>query len=224
MNCSTNRRLIDEANNPAHLPYEVASHIEACRACREFAGEREQLRKLLLEPARVAAPSNFEAVVARRLAGRRAQTRPFWAATGFYLRAAGAAAALACAVLVIQVVRVRSVSTPTGDNLHFEAPLIPDLNAQQGTSPPKWTTPAGIGVVAVIKPVRNWGPRPLRPTNTDATPLEAVSRDLMEQPRALLLIRNSGSEREVAVPMISVGAQPWLSVSFQDERGVRAAF
>ena len=222
MNCSTNRRLIDEANNPAHLPYEVASHLEACGACREFAGGREQLRKLLLEPARVAAPSNFEAVVARRLAGRRAQTRSFWAATGFYLRAAGAAAALACAVLVIQVVRVRTVSTQIGNG--DPAPAVsPSGIAKERTPTPPVTVIETPGNVAK-KPGSSWGRRPLRNFDPEATPLEAVGGDLMEQPRALLLIRNSGSEREIAVPMISVGAQPWLSVGFQDERGVRAAF
>jgi hypothetical protein len=226
MNCTTTRRVIDEADNPANLPYEAAGHLEGCGPCRQLAGEREQLRKLLLEPARVSAPANFEAMVARRLAVRTAERRPFWMATGFYLRAAGAAATLAFMILVIQVTRKPVVPSAAPPNVETIAigPL-PGVGSDRTPS----VTPNGTG--AVIGKDRNGGAfrrgykRGLPAvSNTEATAV--VARDLTEQPRAILLVRNSGSEREIAVPMVSVGAQPWLSFSLQpqDERGVRITF
>jgi hypothetical protein len=227
MNCTTTRRVIDAADNPASLPYEAAGHLEGCGPCRLFAGERERLRKLLLEPTRVSAPANFEAMVARRLAARVTQRRPFWLAPAFYLRAGTAAAALACMILVIQMAWVgRSGPTPyppppvaTSDN--------PGPNPGAGASVPDKTM-----LRAATTGNRSGETRAVRFRRAlpvgyvpDVMPRETIA-DITAQPRALILVRNSGSEREIAVPMVSVGAQPWFSVSLQtqNERGIRTAF
>jgi hypothetical protein len=218
--------VIDEVDNPASLPYEASTHLETCASCSEFAGQGERLRRLLQEPARVSAPANFEAMVARRLAERMAHKRPFWVAAGFYLRASAAAAALACMILVIQVVRyqparpISGQATPQPDasaqQMHAGAPTsIPQVSPRStGT-----TIDKALGEVATTRPPsKRYPPAKAKP--------EAAIADITERPGALLWVRNSGSEREIAVPMVSVGAQPWLALSppSQGERGIRAAF
>lgn len=221
MNCSTTRRVIDEVDNPANLPYEAAGHLEGCVPCGQFAGERERLRKLLLEPARVSAPANFEAMVARRLAGRATRKRSFWLSTGFYLRAGAAAAALACMTLVIQMAwlgRTTSIS-------RMAPPNVASNNDQKAPSLQAGKDASNRATTA--SQPKQVGPRRTVPVKyvPDVIAKETVA-DMTAQPRALILVRNSGSEREIAVPMVSVGAQPWFSVSFQsqDQRAIRSAF
>jgi len=227
MKCSTTRRMIDQADDPASLRYETAAHIEGCSSCRQFASEREQLRKLLLEPRRVAAPANFEAMVARRLA-ERGGSRAFRPAIGFYLRAAGAAAALACLVLVIQTTRfspVSQVSRPSLDQLAekslAEKPPVHTENRGVDNPPPVQPFATVIKAHSRVHPGRRGSQGSVRPES----PL-ALAADIAAQPRALLLVRNAGSEQEIAVPMVTVGAQPWMpvNVSSQDARGLRMAF
>ena len=227
MKCSTTRRMIDQADDPASLQYETAAHIEGCSSCRQFASEREQLRKLLLEPRRVAAPANFEAMVARRLA-ERGGSRAFRPAIGFYLRAAGAAAALACLVLVIQTTRfspVSQVSRPSLDQLAekslAEKPPVHTENRGVDNPPPVQPFATVIKAHSRVHPGRRGSQGSVRPES----PL-ALAADIAAQPRALLLVRNAGSEQEIAVPMVTVGAQPWMpvNVSSQDARGLRMAF
>ncbi len=228
MKCSIARRVIDEVDNPANLPYEAAGHLEGCGPCRQFAEERDQLRKLLLEPLRVSAPANFETMVARRLARRAGERRPFWLAGGFYLRAAGAAVALASLILVAQVTMLRRVPSPAVLPISDAARLntlsipAPEVTGGQKTGPD--ITP--VTVTKAFSLIRSGKPRGALvkpPSNRFVT---AAITEMTMQPRALLLVRNPGSEHEIAVPMVSVGAQPWLSISLhsQDERGIRAAF
>jgi hypothetical protein len=221
MKCSTIRRVIDETDDPSNLTYQTAAHVEGCGSCRQFAAEREQLRRLLLEPRRVSAPANFEAMVARRLAERGGR-RPFWQATGFYLRTAGAAVALACLVMVVQMARFKTVSPTYTRPLESAASLAPEAIENNVTKSP--VKPLAVGGGKVTSPVHGIRPRGglVRP----APEVTAAIADMAPQPRALLLVRNAGSEQEIAVPMVSVGAQPWVPVSFrlQDERGLRMAF
>jgi len=222
MKCSATRRMIDQADDPASLRYETAAHIEGCSSCRQFASEREQLRKLLLEPRRVAAPANFEAMVARRLA-ERGGSRAFRPAIGFYLRAAGAAAALACLVLVIQTTRLGPVSQVSRQNLDQMAEKPPVHTENRGVDNPPPVQPFATVIKAHsrVHPGRRGSQGSVRPES----PL-ALAADIAAQPRALLLVRNAGSEQEIAVPMVTVGAQPWMpvNVSSQDARGLRMAF
>jgi hypothetical protein len=228
MKCSATRRTIDQADDPASLPFETAAHVERCSSCSQFASERKQLRKLLMEPHRVSAPANFEGMVARRLAERGAG-RPFWLAIGFYLRAAGAAAALACLVIVIQTVRLKPVSSPAlpPSNVAINpAPGIEEApSAKENTSAGNLRSEASLTTVGTVKGGHHMPIRKQRvvldAVNTEWT---LAATDMTAQPRALILVRNSGSEQEIAVPMVSVGAMPWVPVSVsQDERG-RIAF
>jgi hypothetical protein len=229
MKCSTIRRVIDEVDNPANLPYEAAGHLEECVGCRQFAGERQHLRKMLLEPARVSAPADFEAVVARRLAQRGGETRPFWLAGGFYLRTAGAAAALACMILVIQVTLLKPVApTPFSHGREGTSPNPPAISATDagaGKNPSNLESGGRITPGIGYSLVRGNSHRGLAKSASGRT-LATPNPDVTTQLRALLLVRGSGAEHEIAVPMVSVGAQPWLSVSLrsQEEQGVRTAF
>src|SRR5262245_41196456 len=222
MKCSTARRVIDDASSPANLPYEAAEHVQGCRLCRQFAEEREQLRKLLLEPLRVTAPSNFEAMVARRLAKRADEKRPFWLAGGFYLRAAGAAVALASLLLVAQVTLFKYAPLPGPQEMavadHPPAPATRPTGGEKAV-PPSTPTIIGKGTGSPFS-IRRVHRASLR-----APSERTVAAAITDMTRAVLLVRNPGSEHEIAVPMVSVGAQPWLSVIHsQGERGVRAAF
>jgi len=230
MKCSSARIVIDEVANPSSLPFETAAHVESCGSCRQFSREREQLRKLLLEPARVSAPANFELMVARRLAQRNSERRPFWLAGGFYLRLAGTATALACLILVVQVTLLRpaptSYSTP-------EQPVITSSATENVPIPsPDHSGPGSDATAAIRKipralPVRALTVKhPPLTTDSDRMMTAAIS-NIVAKPRAILLVRNSGSEHEIAIPMVSVGAQPWVPVSSvytQEDRSVRAAF
>ena len=223
MKCSTTRKIIDQADDPASLPYQTAAHVEGCSSCRQFASEREQLRKLLLEPRRVSAPANFEAVIARRLAQQRG-SRPVRVGIGFYLRTGGAAAALACLVLIVQMARLNPVSrmpAPSRDD-RIAVSTTPATNENKGIDNVLAAPPA-LAVVRTPLPVRPGKPRGSQ-VKVKPEPGLAIA-DMTAQPRAIILLRNSGSEQEIAVPMVSVGAQQWLPVSVrsQDER-VRMTF
>jgi hypothetical protein len=167
-------------------------------------------------------------MVARRLAERR-DRRPFWVATGFYLRAAGAATALACLVLVIQMARIKTSSpNPEPSSPQIATSIVPRASEEKPTGGSRETypkvTPAGERKATLgVHPVRAQRHLPAVESESGLTgAIVAVTT----QPRALLLVRNAGSEQEIAVPMVSVGAQPWVPVSFrpQDERVVRMAF
>src|SRR5215470_1220587 len=202
MKCSTARKVIDEVDNSANLPYQTAGHLEGCEPCRQFAAEREQLRKLLVQPLRVSAPANFEAMVARRLAKRSAEKRPFWLAGGFYLRAAGAAAALACLILVAQVTMLKRVS---------QAPLSPatELADVRPIPAPQGTVgdPPGVGSdkaapttapVPLVKRVNSLITHSKARSDLVKAHVDGPVTNMAMQPRALLLVRNPGSEHEIA--------------------------
>jgi hypothetical protein len=226
MKCSTTRRMIDQADDPASLVYETAAHIEGCSSCRQFASEREQLRKLLLEPRRVSAPANFEAMVARRLAERGSGGR-FRLAIGFYLRAAGAAAALACLVLVIQMARPKPAAPTLALPSGIATVNPPEVGTNGGTDGSTLKPlPSSVAVVKTTASVHHPRRRDSLRQPVDESPVTTVIAGMTAQPRALILLRNAGSEQEIAVPMVTVGAQPWVpvSVSSQDARGLRMAF
>src|SRR2546425_935752 len=54
--CKEVRKLIDQAEKPDMLAFEVTEHIERCSDCERFSSERAGLRKLLASPARVSQP------------------------------------------------------------------------------------------------------------------------------------------------------------------------
>jgi hypothetical protein len=134
-------------------------------------------------------------------------------------------------ILVIQVVRNQPATS-----ISRTAILPPDSTAQKAgdgeqkigrqlPAPPDSRIATGKNttdhLVKVGLPGRRYPVR-IKPNVPDA----AAIAEIPEPPRAILLVRTSGSEREIAVPMVSVGAQPWFSVNLQtqDERGVRTAF
>jgi len=179
----------------------------------------------------VSAPANFEAMVARRLSQRAAQRRPFWFGGGFYVTAGAAATALACMILAVQLSRSNRLGpmpTSTGDVVAERQPPTATPKPNEGVSGLVSSGPERPHSYFPRKSVYRPHPEKTGDLAGVATPVATVSgiTDITAQTRALLLVRNSGSERQILVPMVSVGAQPWLSVSLPagEERGVRTSF
>src|SRR2546421_5281446 len=92
--CKEIERLIDEADRPDLLSFEVTGHLSHCVNCKSFAGERAALRELLAAGKRVSVPANFDAVLGERLAARKARSVFSWASPALYLRLGAATAGL----------------------------------------------------------------------------------------------------------------------------------
>lgn len=74
MKCAQCQALIDDIGDMDRLPIDAARHVASCSPCERFGLELIGLRRLLREPARVAAPETFDVGLARRL--RQAKAKP----------------------------------------------------------------------------------------------------------------------------------------------------
>lgn len=225
--CNEIQRRIDEADNIESYDLDVARHTEACEACRRFAGERAALRALIGSTARVAAPINFDAVLHARLAEVKGRKGPAWLGVAFYLRAGAATAALAVTVFVAQHM---GFFAPTATE-PASAPNTPDtaerVKPTEESQPPvldNSATPAAPDThvlavdntphrVVVIPAGANTGGRS-RAMNAGSrrgagvplmAPVDAAFVD-----SDAILIRGRNGQRDVAVPTVSVGAQPLI--------------
>jgi hypothetical protein len=214
--CNEFKRMIDEADRPDRLPYEVANHLEACAGCRDFSAARISLRGLLTSMSRVDAPANFNAQLNARLAATRAQRQPFWVTPAIYFRAGALAAGVIVAVFVAQMAGVFSSPAPAPSQLSAGTP--PAASPQPEMNRP----PAAPPLIAPAQ-IREQANRP-------ATALAAASS--LKQPRrattvrsdapgdgfvasegGVVLVRGQSGERELTVPAVSLGAQPLLYVN-----------
>src|SRR6185503_863349 len=98
--CKYIRELIDEAEKPDLLPFDVSEHIVQCTECERFANERIALRQLVTAGTRVSAPINFDAVLKARLSEVKNRSPFWWLGSPAFLRL-GAATAGAVAMLVV---------------------------------------------------------------------------------------------------------------------------
>src|ERR1700720_4580643 len=92
--CNYIKEIIEEADKPDRLPFEVNEHLAGCRECERFASERTALRKMLSSGYRVIAPVNFDAMLNSRLAEVKARSTFSWLGASGYLRLGAAAAGL----------------------------------------------------------------------------------------------------------------------------------
>lgn len=227
--CKSIRELIDEADNPNLLPFEVSQHVDACRDCERFSAERTGLRNLLASGVRVAAPLNFDAMLAARLAETRNRGWLSWLAPASYFRLGAATAGVAALVLVAQYSGLFSSNvTPRQQD------TVATTNSNQlERSPSAQPAPAG-GFVADnrrqpqrVTPIV-MGPRissgRLAPAAIGRVrPRETVSSDDL----GVVLVRGQNGGSDVQMPTVSLGAQPLLYVSAgkqQPARNVGASF
>ncbi|HKG22167.1 MAG TPA: hypothetical protein VKC34_09725 [Blastocatellia bacterium] len=221
--CNQVKRFIDEADNPALLPFEASSHLEACQPCKQFAGERAALRGMLASTDRVSAPINFDAMLRARLADRASSRRAAWLAPASYVRFGAAAAVLVVAIMAAQTGGLFTGSQPEAGkdkgDAAGRAALMPGprpggnpaaLNNQANAG-----TPDGTATVRRNRPVQatqaSYNRGDSRSIRTGARDLSAgAPRGLNAQDGAVVLVRGKDGEREVPMPTVSVGAQSLL--------------
>lgn len=218
--CKTIRELIDEADNPNLLPFEVSQHVDMCGDCERFSTERAGLRTLLASGARVTAPMNFDAMLAARLAERKNRSSVSWLVPAGYLRLGAATAGLAVMVLVAQYAGWFSSSVPT-DVQHRASTTNKLDQSPPRTSPPAQgdiaQKPSDQSPVAVVPGTRIKGFRSTLATGARGGAHESLAA---EDP-GVVLVRGQNGSSDVQMPTVSLGAQPLLYVSAGKQQPVR---
>ncbi|HYP25683.1 MAG TPA: hypothetical protein VE262_03105 [Blastocatellia bacterium] len=218
--CKQVKRFVDEADNPALLPYEAASHLDSCAPCKQFAQERATLRELLASTERVSAPVNFDAVLRARLAERVSSRTPAWLAPAFLFRFGAATAVLAVAIIAAGTGGLfTGPQTGTGEQARLAEVKQPESNkaggsvatalGQPDTAPEVVTGPsrAQSAQTAQVRYSRV-NPRTVRGGARDLNGMAA--REVSVQDGAVVLVRGKDGEREMPMPTVSVGAQSLL--------------
>jgi hypothetical protein len=230
--CNEFKRMIDEADRPERLPYEVANHLEACADCRDFSAMRISLRGLLTSMTRVEAPANFNAQLNARLARTRTGRHNIWTSPALYLRAGAVAAGVIVAVFAAQMAGV------------FSSPAPEPSRMATGTAPA--ASPQPEQREQPVAPVQQAPPQIREQLNPPSA--HAAIASSMKQPRkataaradepgdgfvasegGVVLVRGQSGERELTVPAVSLGAQPLLYVNAsrqqpQPPRGAGTSF
>jgi hypothetical protein len=191
MSCKKFRVEIEEAGQGATLGAAAAKHTATCASCRALRADREALRALVAELARVDAPADFEFRLRARMARTEEATHTFSLRRAFVPGAAWLAVA-GCLVLALGVF------------VHFHQPQNQSQQiASSGTD--------STGTVAVKKtpPAEEATPRDgNEPTNisdvatTDKVNRNRVASRLTRAPRAGKFVLPNDAVEEIA------GAQP----------------
>lgn len=210
MNCPECQRIIDDVGDMDRLPPEAARHAAACAACERFGRDLVRLRALLREPARVAAPADFDVALSRRLRAARAAKPARAAWIWGILPEHGLAAAAAVVVLLGAAVAV--------DRFGVEPPLEP---SDVATNRPLPSPPVEVAAEPPVVPSPNTEPDDLtlsRPGNVRvahrATP--RVARRAVEPAPAaetMIFVSDSRGARVVSVPQVLVGSAPVVPAS-----------
>jgi hypothetical protein len=206
--CNRIRDLIDQSHRADALPPEAAAHAEFCDACRKFAEERESLRALLSEGARVNVPGNFNAVLNQRLEAVRGKRRTFARFTESFSGAMLTRLATAAAAAVLAAILVPQFFAPQ--------------NPQQGQLELAGDSPAAQQPAAAPQPQR------LVDSNLDASSRQQASTLFSDRNRrvaavasrsrggvpfadvrtGVMLVREGGRDEEMSFSTVTVGAQP----------------
>lgn len=218
-NCNTIKRLIDEAEQPDLLSFEATHHLNACAPCRLFADERASLRGLLNGIPRVNAPMNFDSQLKARMTAAKAKPSFNWLNPALYLRFGAATAALLVAVFAAQyngVISLEKNKASTGEATPTVAIAQPgnrNVPGENPIPPPSDSESSKLGAVSpVIRPdatliavtTSSRGNRRVRPV---VVRLESES---MPDRVPGLIVRRSGSEVELPMLPVSLGAQQQL--------------
>lgn len=222
--CNEIKRLIDEADQPDMLSFEVSNHLSVCDLCKSFANERAALRSLLASGNRVSVPDNFNAMLNARIAEAKAKQAFSWLSPASFMRLGAATAAVAVMVFAAQYTdlfsrgdqamqpesQVASAATTSA----AEAPKPEVVTAQDGDINgfgdivPRHS-PRGAGLpVRIAQTHRDYQRRGARIATTSEAPDNYPSIE-----SGVVLVRGPNGEREVPMPTISVGAQPLLYVN-----------
>jgi len=221
--CKSIRELIDEADNPNLLPFEVSQHVDACRDCERFSAERAGLRNLLGSGARVTAPMNFDAMLAARLAETRNRGWLSWLVPANYFRLGAATAGVTALVLVAQYSGIFSSNLTQSQQATAPATKSDQSERTRSAQPvadggvvadnhrqPQRVTPVVIGQ-------RIGSGRLAAPTIGRGRARETVSSDDL----GVVLVRGQNGGSDVQMPTVSLGAQPLLYVSAGKQQPVR---
>jgi hypothetical protein len=222
--CNEIQRRIDEADGIESYDLEVARHTEACDACRRFAHERAALRELIGSTARVTAPINFDAVLHARLAEVKGRKGWAWLNPAFYLRAGVATAAVAVTVFVAQQMGFFApIATPPANapNADVTANVVQPATEGQPTGSNNSTSTDAPETSVVVTPQHDVVIPAIARTVARSRAMAAGARrgagvPLMSPVDAAfvdgdaILIPGRNGQRDVAVPTVSVGAQPLI--------------
>jgi hypothetical protein len=234
--CDEIKRRIDEADQPDQLSLEVSRHTARCADCRAFGDERASLRNLLASGARVSVPVNFDAVLKARLDEAAARRSFSWLNPALYMRLGAATAVLAVMFFAAQ----------RGGLFSNEYQALSAAGVTQspgGFKNPDWISPAttarraarlpGINQQAINQPgetalaAYRQGPRNVAREKVRAAPAPVASASFDGlYDGGVILVRGQNGDREVAVPTVSIGAQPLLYASrpSQPVRSVSTSF
>jgi len=225
--CKSIRELIDEADNPNLLPFEVSQHVDSCRECERFSTERAGLRNLLGSGVRITAPMNFDAMLAARLAETRNRGWLSWLVPANYFRLGAATAGVAALVLVAQYSGLFS-----GNLTASQQAIVPTTNQLERTPSTQGSPEPAIvadnhrqpqRVTPIVIGPRIGSGRLAAATIGRVRPRETVSSDDL----GVVLVRGQNGGSDVQMPTVSLGAQPLLYVSAgkqQPSRNVGASF
>jgi hypothetical protein len=221
--CNEIQRRIDEADDVRSYDLDVARHTEACESCRHFAHERAALRELIGSTARVTAPINFDAMLNARLAEVKGRKGLAWPGVAFYLRAGVATAAMAVTFFVAQQMGffAPTASDPAGaPKTEVTAEAVKPNETSQPPTVDNSTAPGAIQPTAVaqdnshrhvvIIPTNVTGrTRAMAASGRRGVPVMAPVDAAFVDSDAILIPGRNG-QRDVAVPTVSVGAQPLI--------------
>lgn len=210
--CNYFKELIEEADKPDVLSFEVTAHIALCGDCERFANERAGLRRLLASGSRVTAPINFDAVLKVRLGEAKARRAFALLSPVGYLQLGAATAGLVVIVFAAQYAgllstsdrRVNVAGTPS---VTSQAPSRDDLVAPDQASPK--VQPESSAILAIA------GQRTIRIPRSGVPAGRRTTADgyLTAEDGGVVLVRGQNGDMDVPMPRVSVGAQPLLYVS-----------
>lgn len=237
--CNEVKRLIDEADHPDVISFQVSNHLSSCDGCKGFADERAALRGLLASGKRVSVPNNFDAVLKARIAeakaGRTLSWPLSWLGAPSLMRLSTAAAAVALMVFVAQYADMFS----NGNHVAQPEPSAATANNTRPVTPPKaLDLPPARDDVNGFKHIN-----PQRPPQVASLPVRITQRYYPRrgvqvandrvapedysspQEGGVVLVRGPNGEREVPMPTVSVGAQSlFYSRQTQPVRNVATSF
>lgn len=205
--CKEVRKLIDQAEKPDLLAFEVTEHIERCSDCERFSSERAGLRKLLASPARVSAPVHFDAALNTRLAEVKARRSLWGLSAPGYLRLGAATAGVVVMLFAAhytglfskqserasQTEAIASGSQPKAPNATPEGDVAPFTNEREDNS--------------IAQPEKRIRRREVAPGKRIAPAAVLAADD-----GGVVIVRGQNGEMDIQMPTVSVGAQPLLLV------------
>jgi hypothetical protein len=214
--CNHIKQIIDEADKPEQLPFEVSQHLAGCSDCERFAGERTALRRLMSSADRVSPPMNFDAVLTARLAEVKAHPSFEWFGAPGYLRLASAAAGLIVMIFAAQYAGLFvSYRTPPDEKraeVVTPQTIMPPVVPQLRTPEASLSSSRAFTVQRVSK---------YRENSVAIRNRDARSALVAEDDGGVVFVRGQKGANYVQMPTVSVGAQPLLYVS-AGQRTVRS--